>query len=69
LDEAIVKCHAQLYDLRVKDRCSAEVKAPNVEAERGPIDMAAGLLRAAQDQPPEVYRVKFTPTQKRRRPI
>lgn len=38
---AIVKCHARLYDLRVKHHCSAEVKAPNVEAGRGLIDLAA----------------------------
>ena len=24
--QAIVKCHARLYDLRVKDRCSAKIK-------------------------------------------
>jgi hypothetical protein len=39
--QAIVKCHARLYDLRVKDRSSAKVKAPNVEAGRGLIDLAA----------------------------
>ncbi len=31
----------KLYDLHLKDRCSAEVKTPNVEAGRGLIDLAA----------------------------
>ena len=49
---AIVKCPARLYDLRIKDSDSAEVKAPNVEAWRGQIDPAAGLRLAAQDHLP-----------------
>jgi len=66
--QAIVKCHVRLYDLRVKNRGSAEVKVPNVEAGRGLIDLAAVLRRAVQDQLPEAHRVKFTPAQQRGKP-
>jgi hypothetical protein len=38
----------RLYDLHLKDRFSAEVNSPNVEAGRGLIDLAAVLRRAAQ---------------------
>jgi hypothetical protein len=37
-----------MYDLHLKDQFSAEVKSPNVEAGRGPIDLAAVLRRAVQ---------------------
>jgi hypothetical protein len=37
-----------LYDLHLKDRYSAEVKSPNVEAGRGLIYPAAVLRRDAQ---------------------
>jgi hypothetical protein len=58
----------RLYDLHLKDRFSAEVKSPNVEARRGLIDLADVLRRAAQAKLLEVHRVKFTPAQQRRRP-
>jgi hypothetical protein len=39
--EAIVKCHAQLYDLRVKDLQQRQSQNLNIEAGRGLIDLAA----------------------------
>jgi hypothetical protein len=41
---------------------------PERRGARDLIDRAAVLRRAAQDQLPEVHRVKFTPAQKRRKP-
>jgi hypothetical protein len=38
----------RLYDLHLKERFSAEVNSPIVEAGRGLIDPAAVLRRAAQ---------------------
>lgn len=39
--EAIIKCRARLYDLHLKDLAGADVKAADVEAGRGVIDLAA----------------------------
>jgi hypothetical protein len=43
---AIVKYNARLYDLRVKDRCSAEVKAPGFSV--APVVVIRGTAHCAQ---------------------
>jgi hypothetical protein len=44
--KAIVKCHARLYDLRVKDHSSAEVKAPGFSV--APVVVIRGAAHCAQ---------------------